>query len=340
MENALYNPSTGYYQTLGRQGKLGTSDYITAPTSTPAFGHALAEAIKPYLIKHPHWSIAEYGPGDGQLSTAICQSLKRHRCYPRYFCIENAENKRAALTSMLDNHPDFCRTVVGECPPSFCGIIIANEVLDALPVHLISSDEACVLSELTVCMTEQNTHTWGHRPLPSTLQATFIDRNIPLFPNYRYEVSLAIPSFIHAMTTRLQEGLIFLIDYGYPRKTLYAPQRKHGTMTCYRQHQASFDPLSQVGDQDISCHIDFTLVAESLSAAGCQVHGLYPQGAFITYPDFHPPFNPFQALSMSEVLALKRVIHPGEMGSQCQIMVAGQHASWHLPQMPNSLDKL
>lgn len=330
MQQALYHPEHGYYrQNAIRQGYTG--DYITAPTMGPLFAHCLAHNIAPILASQPHWSIAEIGPGSGALASALLSRLAETTHLPqRYYLLEQSPNQQTLQQQQL--HAQLPRTLrsclqwQSTLPQDFEGIVIANEILDALPVHLFKTNADCQLFELWV---ERNAASpdlhFIAQPATLAQQQLFKERNIPLFPDYRYEISTAIADFLIHLSRCLSAGLCLFFDYGYARRQYYHPQRSQGTLTSFYQHQHSQDILQHPGLQDISAHVDFTYVAESAHASGLDVHGFTNQEQFLLASQIMPFLHQQQScVSEAAFLRLRHYAHqltsPHEMGDIIKVM--------------------
>lgn len=326
MERALYHPKHGYYcQAQPPQGPGG--DYITAPTLGPLFAMCLAQTLAPILLRYPDWSIAELGPSDGQLAVHLLSALlKIGACPSRYYLIDPAchlhANRQLSVQKQVGNcykRMHWCKNL----PSAFRGIVLANEVLDALPVHLLQSNGQKHIESIKVRRLDQSAQLVCHRVDPKILSC-FHERSLPLYPNYRYEISTAVPHFLSQVAMSIQEGVCLFFDYGYTRSHYYHPQRKLGTLTSFRKHFCLHDICATPGAQDISVHVDFTLVAESASMAGMQVLGFTNQEQFLIANDLptllkkHPFLrgqahlltSPYEMGEVIKVIALGKKICP------------------------------
>ncbi|MEC8461143.1 MAG: SAM-dependent methyltransferase [Pseudomonadota bacterium] len=334
MDFALYHPTLGYYQSPSRQACRG--DYLTAPTLSPIFAASIAAFCAPYLQKNPEWSIMEIGPGDGQLCVDLLTFLGPD-LPQQYHLVDHTLNKHSFLSHTLqeklpEKHQGLIQIRASPIT-DFKGIIIANEVLDAMPVHLVVSNNDLILKEYFVAyQAKKHQYTWfTNTPHPDVMH-TFNDRGIPLYPNHQYEISLAIPQWIHNLDTYVSQGLALFIDYGYSRSEYYHPKRPQGTLTCYRQHQQHHNPLINVGNQDISAHVDFTLLAESLSNTHLRPKAFVSQGLFIAQQNLSGAFNHLKSQLPHKhyqqiIDGSKLLLHPVEMGQQVWFMIAAKNAT-------------
>lgn len=283
MQRALYHPTHGYYRSAKvRQGPRG--DYITSPTICPLFAQCIANHIAPLLRQNPTWSIAEIGPGSGDLACDLLQSLHANNQLPvEYFLVEPSPQSQIIQSQRVSQSPASLQQRLQwseHIPNGFEGIIIANEILDALPVHLL---ETCPERHLQSVQVEHvsGSAQWALTPPDSRVVDALSARNIPLYPNYRYEISLETQPFLEEIAQRMTAGICLLFDYGYSRSEYYHPQRKRGTLTAYSQHRQPNDLLAQPGKQDISCHVDFNLVTDVAIACGFEINDICTQEFFL-----------------------------------------------------------
>ena len=287
MELALYHPELGYYST-GSRGPGRTSDFLTAPESHPIFGWALArqlEEVWERLGRPPRFSIREHGAGSGALAAGIVEGLARSNSpllgALRYRIAERAPDRRRQLLERLGTldagdifEPDDGAPVEG--------VVLANEVLDALPVHRVAASENGDLLELYVALDGRGALATVSGP-PSTpaLGARFAQEGIQLAPGQRAEISLELDRWIAAVASGLARGLLLLIDYGHPATALYDPKRG-SLLRAYLHHRVHDDPYVNVGRQDLTAHVDLTAVERAVAAAGLEHLGTTTQAEFLT----------------------------------------------------------
>ena len=327
MQKALYHPKFGYYQQQGaRQGYHG--DYVTSPTLSPLFARCLSHRIAPLVQKY-QWPIAEIGPGGGNLASDLLQALQQQSALPpAYYLIEPAVHSKTQQNQHIETStgPDLAQLCHWhrQLPDSFSGIVIANEILDALPVHLLETDDQCDIYSVHVASKNHNPSFHRTTADPHILNA-FQSRNIPIHPNYRYEISLAIPEFIAQLGQSIQQGLFLIVDYGYPRTVLYHPQRANGTLCGFKQHTTTNNVLINPGCQDISCHVDFTLIAESAVKNSFTVDGYTTQERFLLANNIQNELLDAQSrLTLLDYQQYKKtahiLTHPYEMGETMKVM--------------------
>ena len=264
MELALYTPGLGYYARGDRQfghmpGPAG-SDFVTAPEMTPYFGRALAAQVAQALQMSGTDRVWEFGAGSGalaeQLLLALGESVSRYTIVDVSTALRERQQQRLA--------PFGARVQwVTSLPAQFEGIVVGNEVLDAMPVRLLHR-VAGQWHERGVRLVDGAQLAWQDRPGP---QRPPLD--IEGDHDYLTEMHPQAEGFVRMLSDRLTRGAAFLIDYGFPEREYYHPQRAMGTLMCHRAHRMDSDPLADVGEKDITAHVNFTglaLAAQEASA--------------------------------------------------------------------------
>ncbi|MDD5332400.1 MAG: SAM-dependent methyltransferase [Rhodoferax sp.] len=295
MALALYTPGLGYYAndsvkfgTLphGRQAGqlLPGSDFVTAPEMTPLFGQTLAAQVAQALEVTQTSEIWEFGAGSGALALQLLESLQAMgRPLPRYRIVELSGSLRSRQQKTLEKYVHNVHWV-SELPDALQGVVLGNEVLDAMPVKLLARSSG-VWYERGVALAA------AAQPSQAEAAAAFVwqDRLTDLRPpveidgahDYLTEVHLQGEAFIRTLADKLRVGAVFLIDYGFPEHEYYHPQRHMGTVMCHRAHQSDGDPLSDVGLKDITAHVNFTGIALAAQNAGLGVLGYCTQARFL-----------------------------------------------------------
>jgi len=290
MELALYAPGLGYYS--GGSHKFGGhrvgGDFLTAPELTPLFGRALARQVAQILAASSP-EIIEAGAGSGRLAVDLLLALDALGCAPqRYRILELSGELRARQQATLAEHaPQLADRVdwLDQLPERFSGCLLANEVLDAMPTHVLHwSDEAPApgILEGGVALADGRL-AMAERPASTALAvaAMAVATELPVAPPYRGEINLAARAWVGELARRLETGALLLIDYGLPRHELYHSQRDGGTLRCHYRHRLHDDPLWLPGLSDITSHVDFTAVAEAGFDAGLDVLGYISQASFL-----------------------------------------------------------
>jgi SAM-dependent MidA family methyltransferase len=286
MELALYAPGLGYYARGSRQfGPLpgpgagtgpGTgSDFITAPEMSPLFGAALARQVAQALQASGTTQVWEFGAGSGALAAQLLQALGDQ--VQSYSIIDLSgplrERQRATIAARAGAHLPKVQWL-GALPPRMQGVVVGNEVLDAMPVLLLHYDGR-LWWERGVAL-EGGRLTWrdAATSLQPPVQAAFV-------PGTVTELGRHAAGFLRTLAGHLERGAAFFIDYGFPQAEYYHPQRTGGTLMCHRAHRVDADPLEDVGDKDITAHVDFTAMALAGQDAGLVVLGYTTQAHFL-----------------------------------------------------------
>lgn len=281
MQMALYEPGLGYYVNgLRKFGAEG--DFITAPERSPLFARALARQVAQVLQAVPGGEVLEFGPGSGALAAELLAELERLGCLPsRYLMLElSAELQQRQRAAIARRVPQLAGRVqwLDQLPQRIGGVVIANEVLDAMPVRRfrVTADglaELCVaLDDGALCLQAVPV-----RDVEVTQRLAGFD----LPPGYETEVNLTAEAWLRTFAERLACGAALLIDYGYPRAEYYHLQRSAGTLRCHYRQQAHDDALRWPGLQDIGAHVDFSAMAQAGCEAGLTVAGFAHQAQFL-----------------------------------------------------------
>ncbi|OGT48882.1 MAG: hypothetical protein A3E82_04080 [Gammaproteobacteria bacterium RIFCSPHIGHO2_12_FULL_38_11] len=282
MELALYAPQFGYYRNgLRKLGKEG--DFVTAPEVSPLFSYCLANQCSEILHKLKDGDILEFGAGTGVMAADILITLKKRGQLPdHYYILElSAALKSMQMKTIQEKIPELLHKVTWlDAFPSkpIQGVILANEVLDAMPVNVFKNTggikECAVTLDnnnlLTLCISEN---------IKLTTEINQYDINFS--ENYMSEINLYLPGWMKSMADSLSRGAVFIIDYGFLRHEYYHPDRMQGTLMCHYQHHAHPNPLVFPGIQDITAHVDFTAVAESAEKCHLNVAGFSNQASFL-----------------------------------------------------------
>lgn len=275
MALALYAPGLGYYasarRVFGRMPESG-SDFVTAPELSPLFGRALAAQVRQALEASGNSEVWEFGAGTGALAEQLLSEL-RGAGLQRYHIVEVSGGLRARQTDRLHRHTGLVQWH-DELPDSLHGVVIGNEVLDAMPVQLLRFDghrwyERGVTSR-------GGAFAWDDRA--TSLRAPF--ESTP-WPDTTTEIHPQAEAFVATLARRLVRGAMFFIDYGFPRAEYYHPQRQQGTLMCHRAHRSDEDPLRDIGLKDITAHVDFTGIALAGQDNGLSVMGYTSQAHFL-----------------------------------------------------------
>ncbi|MBB4845575.1 SAM-dependent MidA family methyltransferase [Paucibacter oligotrophus] len=285
MSLALYAPGLGYYsnerQKFGLMPQSG-SDFVTAPELSPLFGQALAAQLAQALEATGTRTVWEFGAGTGALAAQLLQSLGER--IDRYCIVDLSASLAARQAERLQALGPLADKVewVQALPPFFEGVVIGNEVLDAMPVQLLSFDGQRWMERGVALGGEQEAQ-FVYADRPTHLRPSLIcDSDAAHFPPGTVtEIHSQAEAFVRTLAAQLKRGAIFLIDYGFPEGEYYHPQRAGGTLMCHHQHRADPDPLVLVGEKDITAHVNFTGIALVAQDAGLSVLGYTSQANFL-----------------------------------------------------------
>ncbi len=329
MDLALYAPGLGYYSASAEQFG-GGGDFVTAPETSPLFARSLARQTSEVLGELGDGDVCEVGAGSGALAADLLEALAESNCLPRrYWIIERSarlrEHQQAILASRL---PDLMARVgwCDDCPRRFRGMLLANEVLDAMPadrfrVHAAGVRECRVgWQGDRFCWIEADC---SGSALGMHIASILDSLDYRLPEGYESECAPARQAWINRFGERFERGVALLIDYGYARAEYYHPQRASGTLRCFHRHRVHDDPLLMAGLQDISVHVDFSALAEAAAAAGLAIPGYTTQGEFLLATgildacrDVEPTTRRYAELTAQ----IKRLTLPGEMGEAVKVM--------------------
>lgn len=333
MELALYAPGLGYYSAgMHKFGAAG--DFVTAPEISALFGRTLAQQAA-QVLGLTAGNILEIGPGSGRLAFDLLTELERLGQLPeRYFLLEVSADLRQRQQQLLAR---FAPRVewLDRLPASFSGLIIGNEVLDAMPVHLVAWSKDSIL-ERGVSL-EDGRFSWSERELTAGelfdiaagLAPTLaLPRDAGEGKNYVSEIGLAARGFIATLAGLLEKGAILMLDYGFGQNEYYHPQRSSGTLMCHYRHHAHDDPFYLPGLQDITAHVDFTAIAEAGIAHGLNLLGYTSQAHFLLncgITDLLARASPEQAGAYLPLAAqAQKLLNPAEMGELFKVIALGK----------------
>ncbi len=322
MELSLYAPGLGYYSAGSR--KLGAEgDFVTAPEISPLFSRTLARAVAPWLSALPEDAgLLEVGAGSGRMAADLLAELARQGMAPGYAILERSAELRARQQATLAEQADrVCW--LEDLPADFTGVVLANELLDALPAHRViwqdgEHREAWVARE-------GEAFAWRSGPLSdprlAPRMAAIAAAGLP--EPYVSEINLTAEDWIATLGARLRRGAVLLLDYGYGRREYYHPERREGTLACHYRHRRHADPFRFPGLQDITCHVDFTAIADAALAAGFRVAGYTTQAHFLLgsgLPELAGVVDdPREQLAMAN--GIRRLTLPQEMGETVKVML-------------------
>ena len=338
MQHALYAPGLGYYAAGSTKfGEAG--DFVTAPEVSAVFGGVVARQCAEVLSQFDNGEVFEYGAGSGKLAADMLEALQRLDALPSaYNILEVSPDLRERQESSLRQRvPDLLDRVtwLDSPPTALCGVVVANEVLDALPVERFVRRDVGVMQQ---CVTVADhgfefVEETAPAKLGHAVEAIEEELGVELPDGYVSEVCLAAPGWIEGMSAALREGVAFLFDYGVSRREYYAAERSDGWLRCHFRHHAHNNPLILPGVQDLTAWVDFTAVAEAAVAAGFEIGGYSAQAQFLMAGGLDAEMQDFTTLSLEEQIELSRQVKtltlPGEMGEhfKCIALQKGNTAT-------------
>lgn len=329
MEMALYEPGLGYYSAgLHKFGEQG--DFVTSPELGNVFARCLAAQISQLADTLDDYCVLEVGAGSGRLAADLLGALSEHHVPSRYLILErSADLRKQQQQTIKARRPDLLDRVEWlDQPPveSWQGIVIANELLDALPVECfrLSGDQ---IQQAMVANGEAGL-AWDYHEAGETLEHavrhTLGERQDSLAEGYSSELSLMMTPWLQGLSSNLEKGCILLVDYGYPRHEYYSAQRSMGTLVCHYRHHAHDDPFRYPGLQDISAFVDFTALAEAADASGLECTGYCNQAMFLIGCGLEEILRELEQLDdharLERAAEIRRLTLPGEMGEKFQVM--------------------
>jgi SAM-dependent MidA family methyltransferase len=333
MDLALYAPAKGYYS--GGAHKFGAQgDFVTAPELGPVFAQTLAAQVA-QLLELSSPQIIEVGAGSGQLAADLLRELEGRGRLPDSYAIlelsgELQARQRQALAAQA---PHLLARVhwLERLPERFDGLVLANEVLDAMPVHLLVW-KPTGLAERGVAV-DHGRFAWADRPTSGRLleQGLALAAACAMPSDYLSEVSLTARAWVAEWAARLGRGALLLIDYGFPRREYYHPQRSAGTLMCHYRHHAHVEPFYLPGLQDITAHVDFTAIVESGCQAGLELLGYSTQSNFLFNCGLGEVLARTPASDARRYLPLasaaNKLVSPAEMGELFKVIALGRGIS-------------
>ena len=339
MEMALYEPGLGYYSNPGQVfGAAG--DFVTAPELTPLFGATLARQVSPWL-KDPALAgsgqvVLEVGGGSGMLAAQLLNALDNVGHHEvRYLILELSAERREHQRQTLKSLAPGLMDRVGwldTFPESFAGVVVANELLDAMPVQLFEwqADTEAALQEMGVTWVDGQ-FAWAPRPADAVLTETVTALRNRLGPEgaqwhspYRSEICPAQQAWMRTLADCMTAGVVMLLDYGFAEPEYYHPQRDQGTLMCHYRHRSHADPFLWPGLSDITAHVDFTALARAATAEGFSLVGYTSMAAFLLNAGLLDeladlPREP-ESFWFAQAQAVQQLISEAEMGELFKVI--------------------
>jgi SAM-dependent MidA family methyltransferase len=320
MELALYAPGLGYY--ASGTAKLGAAgDFVTAPELSPLFGRTLARPVAE-VLRQSGGDVLELGAGSGRLALDLLGEMEKLGALPdRYLILEVSPDLRTRQRDLLEQHaPRLLDQVVwlDTLPEKITGVVLGNEVLDALPVHLLHRVGGVWMERGVVW---NDGFAWDDRPAPTDLPPA----DIPATEGYLTEVCPAAAALLESLAERLQQGLLLFIDYGFPRAEYYHPQRSMGTLRVHYRHHSLDDPFFHPGLADITAHVDFSAMAAA--ATDLDLLGYTSQSHFLLNAgllDLLGELDPETLDYLRAASSVQKLLQPQEMGELFKVIALGR----------------
>jgi SAM-dependent MidA family methyltransferase len=316
---ALHAPGLGYY--ASGTAKFGAAgDFVTAPELGTVFARTLARQVFDLLT--PGDAVLEFGAGSGALADALADALAELGARPEYLILEPSaelvERQRARVRAPVH--------WISALPAQFRGVVIANEVLDAMPAHALAWTPQGIF-ERGICINEGQL-AWSDRPAEGELLAAAQAVPIESSDRYESEINLAARAWIRTLAERLERGAILVIDYGFPAREYYHPQRSAGTLMCHYRHRAHGDPFFLPGLQDITTHVDFSALARAAQETGLEVLGYANQAQFLVNCGITDLLGETDASDVRRYAPLaaqaQTLLSPAEMGELFKVLALGR----------------
>ena len=327
MTMALYDPQQGYYSKSTRQvGREG--DFFTSVSVGPLFGQLLARRFAAewrQLGKPDRWRITECGAHDGRLALDILDTLAEIQPQAlnalEYAIAEPLGTLRSAQRKMLEPHLRVLRQITDARElDALPGIVFGNELLDALPCHLVEFRNL-QWHDCAVTSKDGDELAWTLLPIADPALLTALEKIGKNFPDgYRTEVRTHHESLLAPLAANLKPGTMIWIDYGFERRDYYHPGRRHGTLRTFDRHQAGENPLTEPGNIDISAHVDFTAVAEAATGLGGKVGRLEHQGNWLTHIAHDWLLQQEGQPDAGALRQFQTLTHPAQLGRSFMVM--------------------
>jgi SAM-dependent MidA family methyltransferase len=348
MELTLYAPGLGYYAAgstkFGEEG-----DFITAPEISSLFSRALAKAILPALAPelNQEFIILEVGAGRGRMAADILVYLQQANRLPKeYWILElSADLRQRQKQTIEELAPELLDRVkwLDQLPETFSGVVLANELLDAMPVQLFQKNEKNINEVNVVWLNDRfcfEIKSSFDQRLIQRVKGIETELGIEFETGYVSEINFAAEDWLKSIAERLQQGMIILIDYGFPRHEYYHQQRNQGTLMCHYRHRSHTDAFVYPGLQDITAHVDFTALADAAIDVNMQVMGYTNQVSFLIGAGLlqlaeadhtHEDVDDNIEQQMKVATEIKKLTLPHEMGELFKVIGFSKNCDVSLP---------
>ena len=337
MQTALYQPELGYYR-CGTQKFGANGDFTTAPERSPLFARCLAAFVNQVGVSR---TILEVGAGSGKLAAGLLQQLQQHEAAPaQYLILElSGELRQRQRETIAQACPHMLERVqwLDDIPDGFVGVVIANELLDAMPVRRFRIrgqqlfEQYVAWCDGLLCYRDEPL---GDVRLIDRIATLREQTTLGEVDTCLSEVNFMAEDWLRTLGKKLHQGVVLLIDYGYPRSAYYHMQRNAGTLMCHFQHRAHPDPLILPGLQDITAHVDFTAMADAALEGGLEIAGYTTQGHFLLNMgllDLTAQPDLSDELRLASNTEIKQLTLDTEMGEQFKVMACSKRYEGSVP---------
>ncbi len=330
MDLSLYHPDYGYYTNksniFGDQG-----DFITSPITSSIFGECISHEFINIIRSQKTSSILELGGGDGSLAISIFKYLKKKKSLPtEYIILEISESlinhQQERIRKEFPNDYNIFRWVTSLADIKINGLVIANEFFDALPTERFRIKN----SKLEILYIESNNKSFDYRwdkasnEFSNELLKAKNNHDIDFSDGYVSELNINNAKWINSIDQCIESGILFIVDYGYPSREYFIQDRSDGTLVCIHQHKSNFNPLSNIGEQDISSFVNFSHLKNLSLNTGLTVSGFLPQSAFLinlNVLDIYQSKDYSGDEALIESNKLKNILLPNTMGELFKVLV-------------------
>ena len=329
MEMALYEPGLGYYS-AGSRKLGGAGDFVTAPEISPLFSRCVANQCAQVLTSLGGGEILEFGAGSGTMAVDVLLELERLQQLPTRYCIleVSADLRERQQTTVMERVPHLKERVhwLDALPATFEGVMLANEVLDAMPVERfrMRANDVNALGVTWQLGRLDWSEVRASKPLANAVRTVERELGFAFPDRYTSEINTRLPAWISSIATTLQRGVALLIDYGLPRRDYYRVDRNEGTLLCHFRHRFHDEPLINVGLQDIGAWVDFTAVADAAATAGLHVAGYCTQSHFLMGAGIERYLNVLASADLPARMQVARqamvLTLPNEMGERFKVI--------------------
>ena len=328
MELALYAPGLGYY-TAGSQKFGAAGDFVTAPEISALFSQCMAKQCAEVLQQLSNGDILEFGAGSGIMAAHILLHLETLDCLPEHYLILDLspDLKQRQQQTIENIAPHLLAKVswVTQLPEAFCGVMLANEVLDAMPVSMFQKQDDGVKEQFVVIKDNEPVPQWRPASEAVSRKVQQLEQAYGEFvAGYTSEINFRLYGWVESLSKSIDKGAIILIDYGYAGHEYYHADRKMGTLICHYQHRAHDDPYKLIGLQDITANVDFSAVKQAADKSGLQVAGYTPQANFLVSAGIeelllqYDPNDTDTFITISQ--GVKALMLPSEMGERFKVI--------------------